>query len=67
MSETYRACLVGCGRMGATIDDEVAGRPDSFLWMPFSHAAAAVACDRIRLVLGCGRGEGGGHSRPLQG
>ena len=50
MSETYSACLVGCGRMGATIDDEVAGRPDSFLWMPFSHAAAAVACDRTRLV-----------------
>ena len=23
MPRTYRACLIGCGRMGATIDDEV--------------------------------------------
>jgi len=36
--------------MGATIDDEVKGRPDSFLWLPFSHAAACVACDRTELV-----------------
>jgi len=46
----YKACLIGCGRMGATIDDEVKGRPDSFLWLPFSHAAACVACDRTELV-----------------
>jgi predicted dehydrogenase len=50
MPEKYRTCLIGCGRMGATIDDEVAGRPDSFLWIPFSHAAACVACDRIDFV-----------------
>ncbi len=50
MSTQYRACLIGCGRMGATIDDEVQGRPDSVLWIPFSHAAAAVACDRTELV-----------------
>ena len=50
MPRTYRACLIGCGRMGATIDDEVEGRPDSYLWQPFSHAAAAVACDRTDLV-----------------
>ena len=36
--------------MGATIDDEVEGRPDSYLWQPFSHAAATVACDRTDLV-----------------
>ena len=36
--------------MGATIDDEVADRPDSFIWQPFSHAAAAIACDRTDLV-----------------
>jgi predicted dehydrogenase len=36
--------------MGATIDDEVQGRPDSYLWLPFSHAAACVACDRTELV-----------------
>ena len=50
MPRTYRACLIGCGRMGATIDDEVEGRPDRDLWQPFSHAAAAVACDRTDLV-----------------
>ena len=50
MPRTYRACLIGCGRMGATIDDEVEGRPDRYLWQPFSHAAAAVACDRTDLV-----------------
>ena len=50
MPTTYRTCLVGCGRMGATIDDEVAHRADSFIWLPFSHAAAAVACERTDLV-----------------
>ena len=50
MAKQYRTCLVGCGRMGATIDDEMAGRPESFLWIPYSHAAAAVACDRTDLV-----------------
>ncbi len=50
MAHTYKTCLIGCGRMGATIDDEVADRPNSFLWLPFSHAAAAVACNRTDLV-----------------
>ena len=50
MAKLYRTCLIGCGRMGATIDDEVEGRPDSILWIPFSHAAACVACDRIEFV-----------------
>ena len=50
MPRTYKACLIGCGRMGATIDDEVEGRADSFIWQPFSHAAAAVACERTDLV-----------------
>ena len=35
----YRAGLVGCGRMGATIDDEVAGRPDAKRFY-LMHAAA---------------------------
>lgn len=39
MSKKYKVCLIGCGRMGATIDDEVRDRPDSFLWLPYSHAA----------------------------
>ena len=50
MPKKYKACLIGCGRMGATLDDEVEGRPDAILWLPFSHAAAAVACDRTDLV-----------------
>ncbi len=50
MAHTYKTCLIGCGRMGATIDDEVADRPDNFIWQPFSHAAAAVACNRTDLV-----------------
>lgn len=48
--KTYRAALIGCGRMGATIDDEVADHPHSERWIPFSHAAAAVACERTDLI-----------------
>lgn len=50
MARTYTAGLIGCGRMGATIDDEVRDRPIGPFWMPFSHAAAYAACDRVRLV-----------------
>lgn len=46
----YRAALIGCGRMGATIDDEVVDLPNSERWIPFSHAAAAVACERTDLI-----------------
>lgn len=46
--DTYRAVLIGCGRMGATIDDEVAGRPHSYI--PYSHAAGHTAADRVELV-----------------
>ena len=68
MPRTYRACLIGCGRMGATIDDEVAGRPDRYLWQPFSHAAAAVACDRTDLVAvsDIDRRESGIHTATLR-
>jgi predicted dehydrogenase len=45
-----RAALVGCGRMGAFIDNEVAGRPNANL--PYSHAAGYEACDRTDLVAG---------------
>ena len=44
MLTQYRACLVGCGRMGATIDDEVNGN------LPFSHAAGYTAVENIDLV-----------------
>lgn len=50
MANRYRTVLIGCGRMGATIDDEVRDHPNSHLWIPYSHAAAAVACERTDLV-----------------
>ncbi len=53
MVKRYRVGLVGCGRMGATIDDEVRDRPNSFLWLPYSHAAALTACERTELVAVC--------------
>ena len=50
MSTTYVACLVGCGRMGGTIDDELVkgGYPRSAL--PHTHAGACGAVERIRLT-----------------
>jgi predicted dehydrogenase len=50
MPTQYTAALIGCGRMGATIDDEVRDRPNSFLWIPYSHAAGYAACDRTDLI-----------------
>jgi predicted dehydrogenase len=50
MASTYRVGLVGCGRMGTTIDDEVRDRPNAALFLPYSHAAAVVACERTELV-----------------
>jgi len=50
MAKQYKACLIGCGRMGATIDDEVRNRPDSFIWIPYSHAAGYMAVENVDLV-----------------
>lgn len=47
---TYRAALVGCGRMGAFIDNEVVGRGSTIL--PYSHAAGYEACARTDLIAG---------------
>jgi predicted dehydrogenase len=47
---TYRAALVGCGRMGAFIDNEVVGRGSTIL--PYSHAAGYEACERTDLIAG---------------
>jgi len=51
--KTYRAALIGCSRMGAFIDNEVAG---SSMVLPYSHAAGyenspwteLVACSDLR-------------------
>lgn len=48
--QTYRAALVGCGRMGAFIDNEVVGRGSTIL--PYSHAAGYEACERTDLIAG---------------
>ena len=50
MSETYRAALVGCSRVGAFIDNEFVGLPGRIA--PHSHAAGYEACDRTDLVAG---------------
>ncbi len=47
---TYRAALVGCGRIGAFIDNEVMGIPSVVL--PYSHAAGYEACPRTELIAG---------------
>ncbi|MDQ3699769.1 MAG: Gfo/Idh/MocA family oxidoreductase [Chloroflexota bacterium] len=50
MSQTYRAALVGCSRMGAFIDNEV--RSSRTIVLPYSHAAGYEACARTELVAG---------------
>ena len=50
----YRAAIVGCGRMGAFIDNEARGSKSVVL--PYSHAAGFEACPRTELVAGSGRG-----------
>lgn len=47
-NQTFQAGLIGCGRMGTTIDDEVRGRPNATL--PYCHAAGYKATDRVDLV-----------------
>ena len=44
----YRACIVGCGRMDGTIDEEVQGTPHGAL--PYSHAAGYTAFERTKLI-----------------
>ncbi len=39
MPKQYKACLIGCGRMGATIDDEIRGHPYPTATLPWAHAA----------------------------
>jgi predicted dehydrogenase len=45
---TYRGAVVGCGRMGSTIDDEHIGMPN-YPW-PWAHAPAMVEARGIDLV-----------------
>ena len=45
---TYRGAVVGCGRMGSTIDDEHIGMPH-YPW-PWAHAPAMVEARGVDLV-----------------
>ncbi len=45
---TYRGAVVGCGRMGSTIDDEHIGQPH-YPW-PWAHAPAMIEARGIDLV-----------------
>ena len=45
---SYRGAVVGCGRMGSTIDDEHIGMPN-YPW-PWAHAPAVIEARGIELV-----------------
>ena len=47
---THRAAVVGCGRMGSTIDDEAIGKPH-YPW-PWAHAPAMIEAAGVELVAG---------------
>ena len=46
--KTYRAAVIGCGRMGGFIDNEVVGEPKHE--PPYAHGGGFYACDRTDLV-----------------
>ena len=48
MKEIYDVAVVGCGRMGGTIDDELHRFPRFTL--PYSHGAGYAAHPRTRIV-----------------
>jgi predicted dehydrogenase len=48
----YRAAVVGCGRMGSTIDDEADAINSPHYPYPWAHAAAYYESKRYRLVAG---------------
>ena len=51
MSEkTYRAAVIGLGRMGSTFDDEI--KQGGQFFMPYCHAPTYVASPHTELVAG---------------
>ncbi len=48
--KTYRVAIVGLGRMGSTIDEEVVGYPS--IALPYSVAASCMASERLELAAG---------------
>lgn len=49
MKEIYDVAVIGCGRMGGTIDDEMVGYHPRYR-APYSHGAGYAACPRTRIV-----------------
>ena len=47
---SYRAAVIGCGRIGSTIDDEQKNRPQ--FRYPWAHAPAYVEAKGVELVAG---------------
>ena len=47
----FTAAVIGCGRIGSTIDDEI-DRWSSHM-LPYSHAARYAQAQQTRLVAGC--------------
>jgi predicted dehydrogenase len=45
---TYRGAVIGCGRIGSTIDDEHVGRPQ--FRYPWAHAPAIIEAKGVELV-----------------
>ena len=45
---TYRGAVIGCGRIGSTIDDEHVGRPQ--FRYPWAHAPAIIEAKGVDLV-----------------
>jgi predicted dehydrogenase len=48
-TKTYRVAIIGLGRMGSTIDDEI---KSTAIMVPYSIAAASAASERLELVAG---------------
>jgi len=47
---SYRAAVIGCGRIGSTIDDEHQNRPQ--FRYPWAHAPAYIEAEGVELVAG---------------
>lgn len=47
---TYRAAVIGLGRMGSTFDDEI--EEGGTLFLPYCHAPSYAAHERVELVAG---------------
>ena len=55
---TYRAAVIGLGRMGSTFDDEIT--QGGSLFLPYCHGPSYHAAPNVELVAGADRHEGAG-------